>query len=68
MAYMAAPHNVPRVIADDPDDDHIIACAEAAQAKLIVSGDKHLHSLGGQYKNIRILSAYQALELIKAEK
>ena len=40
MAYMVAPDNVPRVIADDPDDDHVIACAVAAQADLIVSGDK----------------------------
>lgn len=65
IAHMVAPDNVPRVIADDPDDDHVIACAVAAQADLIVSGDKHLHSLGGQYKNIRIVSATEALEFIK---
>lgn len=68
MACMVAPDNVPRVIADDPDDDHVIACAVAAQANLIVSGDKHLHRLGGQYKNIRILSAGEAFELIKSWK
>lgn len=66
MTHMVAPDNVPRVIADDPDDDHIIACAMAAQADLIVSGDKHLHSLGGQYKSIRIVSVCEALEFIKA--
>lgn len=38
----------------------------AAQADLIVSGDKHLHSLGGQYKYIRIVSVCEALEFIKA--
>ena len=65
MAHMVTPDNVPRVIADDPDDDHVIACAVVAQADLIVSGDKHLHSLGGQYKNIRIVSAGEALEFIK---
>ena len=68
MAYMVAPENVPRVIESDPDDDHVIACAVVAQADLIVSGDKHLHSLGGQYKGIRIVSAIEALELIKVEK
>lgn len=65
MAHMVAPVHVPRVIENDPDDDHVVACAVAAQADFIVSGDKHLHSLGEQYKGIRIVSATQALELIK---
>lgn len=66
MAHMVAPDNVPRVIENDPDDDHVVACAVAAHADLIVSGDKHLHSLGGQYKGIRIVSPNEALEFIKA--
>jgi len=65
MAHMVAPDNVPRVIENDPDDDHVVACAVSAQADFIVSGDKHLHSLGEQYKGIRIVSATQALEFIK---
>lgn len=65
MAYMVAPDKVPRVIENDPDDDHVVACAVTAQADIIVSGDKHLHSLGEQYKGIRIASAAKALELIK---
>jgi putative PIN family toxin of toxin-antitoxin system len=32
-------------IAADPDDDHVLACALAAKADLIVSGDHHLLSL-----------------------
>lgn len=67
MARIVAPDKVPRVIENDPDDDHVIACAVAAQADLIVSGDKHLHSLGGQYKGIRIASPAEALELIKTK-
>jgi uncharacterized protein len=66
MAHMVEPDNVPRVIENDPDDDHVIACAVAAQADLIVSGDKHLHRLGGQYKGIRIFSPTEALEFINA--
>lgn len=66
MALMVAPCNVPRVIESDPDDDHVIACAVAAQADLIVSGDRHLHSLGGQYEGIRIVSPAEAIEIIKA--
>lgn len=66
MARIVAPESVPRVIENDPDDDHVIACAVAAQVDLIVSGDKHLLSLGGQYKGIRIVSPAEALEFIKA--
>ncbi len=66
LAYMASPTNVPRVIVNDPDDDHVLACALAAQADLIVSGDKHLHSLGGQYQGIRIVNAAAAMGLIPA--
>jgi len=64
LACMSAPINAPRVIANDPDDDHVLACAVAAQADLIVSGDKHLHSLGGQYQGIRIVSAAEAVQII----
>lgn len=64
MARMVAPANVPRVIEYDPDDDHVVACAVAAQAECIVTGDKHLHNLGKQYKGIRIVSPSEALEFI----
>lgn len=66
MAHMVAPVNVPCVIESDRDDDHVIACAVAAQADLIVSGDRHLHSLGGQYAGIRIVSVAEALAIITA--
>ena len=64
LAFMVAPLTVPRVIEHDADDDHVIACALAGQADLIVSGDKHLHSLGGHYQGIAIASALRAVELI----
>lgn len=47
-------------IARDPDDDHVIACAIAAQADFIVSGDHDLLDLG-QYQGIAILNASDAL-------
>lgn len=65
MAHMVVPDNVPRVIENDPDDDHVIACAVVAQADFIVSGDKHLHSIGGQYLGIRIVRPTEALNFIK---
>jgi predicted nucleic acid-binding protein len=47
----------------DADDDHVIAAAVAARAALIVSGDRHLLSLGS-HQGIAIVTASQALERI----
>lgn len=55
------PLSVP--VSRDPDDDHVIACALAAKADLIVSGDGDLRDLG-TYRGIRILNAADALRLI----
>ena len=56
------PVTMPR-ISRDPDDDHVIACALAAHAKVIVSGDKDLRVLR-EYHGVRIVSARAALDLI----
>ncbi len=48
------PKSVPHIIKDDPDDDHILACALAGRADLIVSGDRHLLKLKS-YKGIGIV-------------
>ena len=66
LSSICTPINVPRVIVNDPDDDHVLACAVMAQADLIVSGDKHLLGLGGQYQGIRILNAAEAMQMISA--
>ena len=47
----------------DPDDDHVLACAIAAQADLIVSGDSHLLDLKS-YQGIFILDSAQTLQRI----
>lgn len=49
------------VVADDPDDDKFIACAVAAGASHLVSGDPHLLAVGS-YQDIRILTPAQFLE------
>lgn len=63
FARAVSPLSVPRVVPDDPDDDHVIACAVAAKANLIVSGDKHLLKLR-EYQGIRIVTAAQAVKII----
>lgn len=50
-------------MARDPDDDHVLACALAAQADLVVSGDSHLLDLNS-YQGIPIVGAAEALERI----
>jgi predicted nucleic acid-binding protein len=64
LAIMASPADVPRVVASDPDDDHVLACAVASHATLIVSGDQHLLGLGGEYQDIRIVTPAEAVRLI----
>ncbi len=66
---LVAPTAVPRVVPGDIDDDQVIAAAVAAQADLIVSGDrKHLLPLGS-HAGIAIIDAAEALrrmEVIRA--
>jgi putative PIN family toxin of toxin-antitoxin system len=64
---LIAPTTVPRVVPGDIDDDQVIAAAVAAQADLIVSGDrKHLLPLGS-HAGITIVDVAEALRLISME-
>lgn len=60
LAVLVEPQPLPAPVSRDPDDDHVLACALAAQVALIVSGDKDLLVLG-TFNNIPILPAAQAL-------
>ena len=51
----------PAIIKEDPDDDKFIQCAEAGNAKIIISGDQHLLAQTS-YKNINILTPNQFLQ------
>ena len=62
---IVVPTEVPRVIADDPDDDQVLACALAARADSIVSGDRHLLKLQPQWRGIDILTAVQAVQRLE---
>ena len=55
FANLVEPETVPAVIAADPDDDEVLACAAAGEADNLISGDPHILNLR-EYRGIRILS------------
>lgn len=62
LVSLVAPVSVPRIVANDADDDHVIAAAVAARAKLIVTGDrKHLLPIGS-HQGIAIVTAREVVE------
>jgi putative PIN family toxin of toxin-antitoxin system len=63
LATIVTPAAISPVILVDPDDDAVLACAVAASAKVVVSGDSHLLALK-KYQNILILKAAELLECI----
>ncbi len=60
LAQVVHPPSIAPVVLRDPEDDRVLACAVAANADLIVSGDQHLLDLK-EYEGIPIVSAAQAL-------
>lgn len=57
------PRPLPEPVCRDPDDDDILACALAANADIIVSGDRDLLSLES-FRGIPIVNPARALERI----
>ena len=51
------------MIADDPDDNAVLACAKEGDAAYIVTGDAHLLRLG-TYEGITILTPVQFLRAL----
>jgi len=62
--YLSPPAPSPRIVSD-PDDNVVIGTALAAQADLIVTGDRALLAVA-EYQSIRIVSAIEALRLLVA--
>jgi putative PIN family toxin of toxin-antitoxin system len=67
LADILEPQPLSPPVCRDPDDDHVLACALAARAILIVSGDKDLLDLP-PYQGIPILPAAVALQRLEPNK
>ena len=66
LVWLVMPASVPRVVANDADDDHVIAAAVAARAELIVTGDrKHLLPIGS-HQDIAIVTAREVVDRLDA--
>jgi uncharacterized protein len=66
LATVVQPAPIAPTVLADPDDDHVLACALAAKAELIVSGDRHLLGLH-EYQGIPILNTSDALQRLEAK-
>jgi len=66
LVTLALPASVQRVVANDADDDHVIAAAVATRAELIVTGDlKHLLPIGN-HQGIAIVTARDVLDRMES--
>ena len=52
---MVTPSETVALVSADPDDDKILACALAVQAKAVVTGDHHLLDLG-EFRGIAVMT------------
>lgn len=59
-----SPLATPRVVLGDVEDDHVIATAVAGGVKIVVSGDRHLLSLGS-HQGIGIVNAATAVKRVE---
>ncbi|MFZ5844761.1 MAG: putative toxin-antitoxin system toxin component, PIN family [Pseudomonadota bacterium] len=65
LTMTLTPPVIARTVPRDADDDAVIACAIAACADMIVTGDRHLLELH-PFRNIAILTPADALQRLTA--
>ena len=56
--------SIPKIVAQDPDDDVVLAVASGAEAQYVISGDRHLLSLG-RFEGISIISVGRMLGILQ---
>jgi hypothetical protein len=66
-AVLVQPKEIPDAVPNDPDDNHIVACAIEGHADLIVSGDRHLLTLV-EYEGIPIVRPMDFLRMVGGPK
>ncbi len=64
LAKLVIPAEIGPTAIGDPDDDQVLACALAAEAQVIVSGDKRLRNLK-IHQRIPIVGAAEVLAMIQ---
>jgi len=62
FAEPVSPTHTVRAIAEDPSDDRILECAQAANSDYIVTGDQHLLRLGS-FGTTRIVRPAEFLQI-----
>jgi putative PIN family toxin of toxin-antitoxin system len=67
IIHLVEPQHVERFVANDPDDDMVVAAAHTASAAMIVSGDRHLLELDSS-AGVAVLSVVEALEVLQTRR
>ncbi len=65
LATLVTPAPISPTILDDPDDDHVLACALTVGVDAIVSGDRHLLDLH-DFQSMPIVTPAGAMRLINS--
>jgi putative PIN family toxin of toxin-antitoxin system len=65
-ARLIVPVSLPAPASADPDDDKFLACALAAPAHYLVSGDQHLLTIDS-YDNVRIVRPRTFLDVLTGD-
>lgn len=55
------------VIMDDPDDDHVVACAVVGKAGFLVTYDPHFDQLAGSYRSFSVVKALPFLWAVRGD-
>jgi putative PIN family toxin of toxin-antitoxin system len=62
--FVPDPNNIPKVILEDPFDNIFLSLADRYNARLVVSGDRHLLNIE-EFKGIHIVRPSEACRIIE---